>query len=478
MPTETAFRSLAELAQALRAGEFSALELTRYFLDRIDKADRKLNAYAEVYRDEALAAAEAADRIRRSGWPVGQLHGLPIAVKDLCDIEGKLGAVGSKAWATRRGTTTATVVERLRAAGMIILGKTQMVEFAFGGYGTNPLCGTPWNPWDLNDSPHSRRLEQRLGRGGGRRTRPCRDRFRHWRVRAYSRGVQRYRRPEDDLRAHQPARLLSSVDHTRLGRPDDAHRRRCRDPAGHPGRPETVHDPNTYQAPAFSLPGLQAPSVKGLRVVVLPESQLPGSVDPAVQRACNEAARVLRTLGVSVEERAFPFGFEELTARNGELIAGRGLRDSSRLHRGREPGDRPGRARPDCRGKEGQRGRLHRHPRSPARGDCALRGVDGRHRRVAHTRGGDTGHSRERSGREADPGYLHASRKLRRSVWPGAAGGLLAAGFARCRSTPGQAVCGGHVAATGRCVRARDRMDPAHAGSAGCHRMMKGRYAK
>jgi aspartyl-tRNA(Asn)/glutamyl-tRNA(Gln) amidotransferase subunit A len=84
---------------------------------------------------------------------------------------------------------------------------------------------------------------------------------------------------------------------------------------------QDVHDPNTYQAPAFSLPDLEAPRVQGLRVVVLPESQLPGSVDPAVQRACNEAARVLRTLGVSVEERAFPFGFEELTVRNGELIA-------------------------------------------------------------------------------------------------------------------------------------------------------------
>src|SRR5215510_59348 len=149
MSTDPAFRSLSELARALRTGEASSLEITRGYLYRIARADGKLAAFAQVYPDEALAAAEAADRIRRSGWPVGPLHGLPIAVKDLCDITGKVATVGSKAWSVRQGTTTAIVVERLTAAGMIVLGKTHMVEFAFGGWGTNPLCGTPWNPWDL-----------------------------------------------------------------------------------------------------------------------------------------------------------------------------------------------------------------------------------------------------------------------------------------------------------------------------------------
>ena len=97
-----------------------------------------------------MAAAEAADRLRASGWPLGPLHGLPIAVKDLCDIEGRIGTLGSKHFAKRRGKVTSTVVQRLQAAGMNILGKAQMVEFAFGGFGTNPLCGTPWNPWDMD----------------------------------------------------------------------------------------------------------------------------------------------------------------------------------------------------------------------------------------------------------------------------------------------------------------------------------------
>ena len=320
MPTDLAFRSLSELAQGLRAGEFTSLELTRYFLNRIDKADRKLNAYAEVYRDEALAAAEAADRIRGSGWPVGHLHGLPIAVKDLCDIEGKLGAVGSKAWATRRGTTTATVVERLRAAGMIILGKTQMVEFAFGGYGTNPLCGTPWNPWDLT----THRIPGGSSSGSGVAVAaglaPAAigsDTGGSVRIPAAFNGIVGLKTTFGRISLHGCFPLSTTLD--TIG----PMTRTVADAgvllatlAGH-----DVRDPNTYQAPAFSPPHLEAPSVQGLRVVVLPESQLPGSVDPAVQRAYDEAARVLRALGVSVQERAFPFSFEELTVRNGELIS-------------------------------------------------------------------------------------------------------------------------------------------------------------
>ena len=84
-----------------------------------------------------------------SGFPLPPLHGLPIAYKDLCDIAGRIGTGGSKMWEKRVATETSNTVERLTAAGMIPLGKLHMVEFAFGGWGTNPLMGTPWNPWDL-----------------------------------------------------------------------------------------------------------------------------------------------------------------------------------------------------------------------------------------------------------------------------------------------------------------------------------------
>jgi len=111
--------------------------------------DGRLHAFVEVYADEARALAEAADRARATRLPLGPLHGLPIALKDLCDIAGRIGTIGSRMWADRVAVETSATVERLLAAGMIPLGKLHMVEFAFGAWGTNPRMGTPWNPWDL-----------------------------------------------------------------------------------------------------------------------------------------------------------------------------------------------------------------------------------------------------------------------------------------------------------------------------------------
>ena len=75
--------------------------------------------------------------------------GVPVAVKDIIDIEGRITTGGSKVWAGRVSPVTATLVERMLAAGMIVLGKTHTVEFAMGSFGTNRHMGTPWNPWDL-----------------------------------------------------------------------------------------------------------------------------------------------------------------------------------------------------------------------------------------------------------------------------------------------------------------------------------------
>ena len=90
--------------------------------------------------------ADGADKARAGGFPLGPLHGLPIAYKDLCDIAGRIGTGGSKMFEKRVATETSNTVERLTAAGMVPLGKLHMVEFAFGGWGTNPLMGAPWNP--------------------------------------------------------------------------------------------------------------------------------------------------------------------------------------------------------------------------------------------------------------------------------------------------------------------------------------------
>jgi len=147
--SDIAEMTLVELAAGLKARRFSSREVTDTFLARIEKADGKLHSYVEVYTKEARALADAADIARGAGLPLPALHGLPIAIKDLCDIAGRVGTGGSKMLEKRVASETSATVERLLAAGMVPLGKTHMVEFAFGGWGTNPLMGAPWNPWDL-----------------------------------------------------------------------------------------------------------------------------------------------------------------------------------------------------------------------------------------------------------------------------------------------------------------------------------------
>ena len=141
--------TLAELAAGLSAKHFSSRDVVDALLRRIAKADGKLHAFTEVYANEARALANAADKARASGFPLGPLHGLPVVYKDLCDIAGRIGTGGSKMFEKRVASETSNTVERLTAAGMVPLGKMHMVEFAFGGWGTNPLMGAPWNPWDL-----------------------------------------------------------------------------------------------------------------------------------------------------------------------------------------------------------------------------------------------------------------------------------------------------------------------------------------
>ena len=117
---------------------------------RIERLEPKLHAFVSVNAANARLAAEAADKAIRSGHAVGPLHGIPIAIKDLVEIEGEIAMGGTAAWRNRIAPHTATLMRKLMAAGMINLGKTHTVEFAYGGWGTNQHLGTPWNPWDAS----------------------------------------------------------------------------------------------------------------------------------------------------------------------------------------------------------------------------------------------------------------------------------------------------------------------------------------
>ncbi len=138
-----------ELIPALAEGRLTSTALVQHLLERIERYDAKLHGFVTVYAGEARAAAGAADAARLAGHAVGPLHGIPVAVKDIVDIEGRITTGGSKVWRERVSPVTATLVRRLISAGMIVIGKTHTVEFAMGSFGTNQHMGSPWNPWDL-----------------------------------------------------------------------------------------------------------------------------------------------------------------------------------------------------------------------------------------------------------------------------------------------------------------------------------------
>lgn len=146
--SEPAALPLHRLAHELQAHRLASAELVDDALARIACLDPRLHAFVTVYVDQARAAAASADAAIAKGEALGPLHGIPVALKDLIEIEGEVTTGGSQVWRDRRSTTTATIVRRLVAAGMIVIGKTHTVEFALGGWGTNQHRGTPWNPWD------------------------------------------------------------------------------------------------------------------------------------------------------------------------------------------------------------------------------------------------------------------------------------------------------------------------------------------
>ena len=148
MSADLAHLPLHTLATRLKSRSVSPVDIVATCLERIARLEPKLHAFVEVYETEARLAAEAADKAIRSGHAVGPLHGIPIALKDLIELEGRVATGGTAVWRNRRATRTATLAQKLISAGMIVIGKTQTVEFAFGGWGTNQHLGTPWNPWD------------------------------------------------------------------------------------------------------------------------------------------------------------------------------------------------------------------------------------------------------------------------------------------------------------------------------------------
>src|SRR5260221_8013589 len=140
--------TVAQLERDLIAGRTTSRELIEQALAKSTAPyGEGARAFSEVYAESARADADYADRLRKQGVRRSPIDGLPVSLKDLFDVAGDVTRAGSKVLAIE-ATQDAGAVARLRAAGAILIGRTNMVEFAFGGVGLNPHYGTPRNPWD------------------------------------------------------------------------------------------------------------------------------------------------------------------------------------------------------------------------------------------------------------------------------------------------------------------------------------------
>ncbi|MGE0120825.1 MAG: amidase [Dongiaceae bacterium] len=324
---DLAFAPMHALADRMRTGALTPGALLDLYLNRIRRHDEKLHAFVAVYEDDARRAADVADRAIRAGQYLGPLHGIPVALKDLLEIAGRVTTAGSLFWRDRVSSVTATLVHRLRAAGMIVLGKTHMVEFAFGSWGTNMAMGTPWNPWDLrtprapggsssgsavavaaalapaaigSDTGGSVRIPASLCGVVGLKTTVGR---------VSNSGVVMLSNTLDTLgpmtRDVEDAALLFQSMHG----PD-------------PDDPRTLPHP-----PVDALTGLRD-GVAGLRLAVLPEGDL-GDIDREVMGAFAAALDVFRAQGAHIGVLRLPVTYADLADLTGKVIAAEGYE----LHR-------------------------------------------------------------------------------------------------------------------------------------------------
>jgi len=329
--TETGidFATLTELAGRIRDGALGPVALAEALLERVANLDPRLHAFIEVTRDRALAEARAAETLLRGGHDLGPLHGLPYAVKDLYDVRGAATTAGTRLLAGNVATADCAAVRRLAAAGMVLLGKTHTVQFAFGGVGINHDHGTPHNPWHA--TPHapggsSSGAGVAVGAGlvpaalgsdtGGSVRIPaalCGTVGLKTTVGRISRaGVYPLswtldsvgpltRSVEDAALVYQALQGADLADDTTLGVP--------------------VHD---------VLPTLKA-GVKGLRLAFA-ETLFFDDVDAELSAAVREAGRVLRGLGAQVESLAVPEVAEAMAEqRRAQMIAAEALAVNGRL---------------------------------------------------------------------------------------------------------------------------------------------------
>lgn len=330
--------TIQQLAAELASGRTSSRKLTEEAFARIEdtKGEGK-RVFVKVYKSQALAAADASDTLRKAGIVPSPLAGIPVSIKNLCDVAGETTLSGSRALDDAPpAKQDAPVVARLRAAGAVIVGSTNMSEFAFSGVGFNPHYGTPGNPADRKRVPGGSSSGAAVSVADGMAVAALgTDTGGSVRIPAAVCGIVGFKPTARRVPIDGVVPLSTSLDS--IG------------PLAHSVECCAIVDA-VFAAEPISVPAPMP--LAGLRLAV-PRNFVMDDLDPVVVKAFERALKALAAKGVKIEEMTLP-QLDELAAINAkggfaaceayawhrELIARRG-KDydqmvASRIHRGAE----------------------------------------------------------------------------------------------------------------------------------------------
>jgi aspartyl-tRNA(Asn)/glutamyl-tRNA(Gln) amidotransferase subunit A len=294
--------TIHELTAAFTRGEQSPVAVTESYLARIDALDGRVGAYLTVMRDEALAAARASQVRYRAGVPVGPLDGAPVALKDVFCTRDVRTTCGSRILESFVPPYDATMVERLRAAGAVILGKTNMDEFAMGSSTEHSAFHVTRNPWDLTRVPGGSSGGSAAAVAGGLAAGAFgTDTGGSVRQPAAFCGIVGLKPTYGRVSRYGLIAFASSLDHVApfaLDVTDSALLLGV--VAGH-----DPLDATSVDAPVPDYTAALAGGVTGLRIGV-PDEYFGAGLDPEIDRAVRAAIDVLRDLGAAIERVSLP----------------------------------------------------------------------------------------------------------------------------------------------------------------------------
>ena len=300
------YATLTEVCQRMKSGELSSLQVTGHLLERIETLDGTLHSYARIMADQALAAAQQRDDDRRAGKPLGALHGVPVAVKDLLNTQGVITASGTRVMRDYVPESNANVVDRLQQAGAVIIGKTQLTEGAFSDH--HPDIEAPKNPWDADYWPGVSSSGSGVSVAAGLAYGALgSDTGGSIRFPSASCGVVGIKPTFGRVSKHGAFPLAESLDHIGpMTRCVADAARMLQVIAGH-----DAADPTTLTDPVPNYGLALADGVRGMRVGV-DWAYVESGVEPAVVDAVREAIRVFAELGATVHEVVMPSAYREL----------------------------------------------------------------------------------------------------------------------------------------------------------------------